>query len=218
MAEDGGNGLHRFGIGSELRVQNTILANGPGTECAVLLPTSDGDNIASDDSCGLTASGDMQDTDAELGDLDDDNGGPTETHLPQPGSPAINAAADEDVENDQRGVDRPQGPAPDIGSVEGSGATVEIWWPIEGTVVEGVQPVKAILQGFDVDEYQMFWQVEGGPEVAMFNNFQGFPHKKAYINYGSWDWDPTGDYVLTFIARIGGEVVGEASVGIHVEL
>ncbi len=52
-----------------------------------------------------------------------DNGGPAFTHALAPGSPAINAAVITDlsgapVPDDQRGVSRPQGDAPDIGAYE----------------------------------------------------------------------------------------------------
>lgn len=116
-ATGGGSGLHRVHSGSVLLLRNTVLANAPGTECADLPPTSEGNNIASDASCGLAASGDRQATNALLGPLAD-NGGFTRTHLPLPGSPAIDAAANTGLIVDQRGVPRPQGPSPDIGSVE----------------------------------------------------------------------------------------------------
>jgi CSLREA domain-containing protein len=116
-AAAGGNALHRFGFGSVLALRNTILANAPGSECAALAPTSNGNNIASDSSCALTASGDKQGTNAALGPLAY-NGGPTPTHLPGLASPAIGAATNAGVTIDQRGVARPQGAAPDVGSVE----------------------------------------------------------------------------------------------------
>jgi CSLREA domain-containing protein len=116
-ATEGGNGLFRFGSGSELSLQNTILADAPGTECAGLPPTSKGNNIASDASCGLTAGGDKQRTAARLNPLAS-NGGPTLTHSPRSTSPAVNAAADVGLRSDQRGVRRPLGPRPDIGAVE----------------------------------------------------------------------------------------------------
>lgn len=46
------------------------------------------------------------------------NGGPTKTHALLQGSPAIEAATDCTVANDQRYVTRPQGPACDIGAFE----------------------------------------------------------------------------------------------------
>jgi predicted outer membrane repeat protein len=114
----GGNGLDQFGSPPELSLQNTILANPSGTECAGLSsPASRGNNIASDTSCGLGAGGDKQTTNARIGPLAN-NGGPTRTHLPRVGSPAIDAAANVGLIRDQRGVRRPKGRRPNIGSVE----------------------------------------------------------------------------------------------------
>jgi hypothetical protein len=47
-----------------------------------------------------------------------DNGGPTATHLPQPGSPAINAGGSTGLTVDQRGFTRVLGGTVDIGAVE----------------------------------------------------------------------------------------------------
>jgi predicted outer membrane repeat protein len=112
----GGGGLHRFGSTSSLTVRNTLLANS-GTECAGLAPTSLGNNLSRDASCGLTATGDRSSTGAALNGLAD-NGGPTRTHLPMAGSPAINGAASAGLTTDQRGQPRPRGVRPDIGAVE----------------------------------------------------------------------------------------------------
>ncbi len=79
---------------------------------------SRGFNLDSDGACGLDQPSDLPMTDPLLGPLQD-NGGPTDTHLPIVGSPVIDAG---DITTaparDQRGVKRPQGPAADIGSVE----------------------------------------------------------------------------------------------------
>src|SRR6185369_6454437 len=84
-----------------------------------------GHNIASDGTCGLTGSGDLNSTDPRLAPLAN-NGGPTPTHAPLPGSPLFDAvplaactdAMGSPLAFDQRGVPRPQGPACEIGSVE----------------------------------------------------------------------------------------------------
>ncbi len=55
--------------------------------------------------------------DPRLGPLRD-NGGPTKTMLPAPGSPVIDAGGVCPVATDQRGIPRPQGAACDIGAVE----------------------------------------------------------------------------------------------------
>lgn len=78
-------------------------------------------------SCGFTATGDIQDRDPLLGPLQD-NGGPTETHALQSGSPAIDAAVAgcPPPATDQRGVTRPQGAGCDTGAFEKEAPTVEI--------------------------------------------------------------------------------------------
>lgn len=106
------------------RLKNTIVANNSPSDGSGVI-TSLGHNIASDGSCGLTGPGDLNSTNPLLGPLAD-NGGPTQTHAPLLGSPAIDAVPLADctdangnpVATDQRGVARPQGPACDIGSVE----------------------------------------------------------------------------------------------------
>ncbi len=79
-----------------------------------------GHNLASDASCALGAAGDLQNTNPLLGPLAA-NGGPTQTHGLQVGSPAIDAAnATGAPATDQRGVARPVGTGFDIGAFEGT--------------------------------------------------------------------------------------------------
>ncbi len=99
-----------------LYVQNSVFAS-TGYNCNVGIYVSLGNNVSSDALCSfLTASGDMQNTDAKLGALAN-NGGPTLTHLPSNDSPLINNGAEAGVTIDQRGMSRPVGNA-DIGAVE----------------------------------------------------------------------------------------------------
>lgn len=79
---------------------------------------SEGGNIDGDGSCGFTQPTDQPETDPQLGALAD-NGGATLTHLPNAGSPAIDAGVTNGCPaTDQRSLARPQGPACDAGSVE----------------------------------------------------------------------------------------------------
>ena len=84
---------------------------------------SSGYNIESpDDTCGFDQLTDLVEVSAEdlkLAPLAD-NGGPTRTHALQPGSVAIDAIPEAacEVNEDQRGVTRPQGDACDVGSFE----------------------------------------------------------------------------------------------------
>jgi predicted outer membrane repeat protein len=84
---------------------------------------SDGYNVESpDDTCGFNRASDQVSVSADelkLGQLAD-NGGPTETKALLPGSVAIDVIPPKmcEVEEDQRGVARPQGPACDVGAFE----------------------------------------------------------------------------------------------------
>jgi hypothetical protein len=86
---------------------------------------SSGFNFSDDTSCGFTQPTDKQGAgnNPMLGSLAN-NGGPTQTMLPQTGSPLIDAIALADcgaqmgIGTDQRDVGRPQGPGCDIGAVE----------------------------------------------------------------------------------------------------
>jgi hypothetical protein len=121
-----------FGIGGGIldvtppfNLANTILANNTGGDCfagATISPS--GVNLVQDGSCGANSDpGHFITGDPNLGPLAD-NGGPTQTHVLMPGSPALDAAdnsicAAPPVNNlDQRGVARPQGAFCDIGAFE----------------------------------------------------------------------------------------------------
>ena len=110
-----------FTFNATLNLGSSILANSPsGGNCDTLFGSiaSQGSNLSDDASCNLIAASDQTNTDPQLSPLAD-NGGPTQTQLPQPGSPAIDAAdCGISSATDQRGISRPQGPACDIGSVE----------------------------------------------------------------------------------------------------
>ena len=121
-AADGGG---FFSWGDPPVIQNTIIANntagaGGVTNCG-LGGESDpatflGTNLSNDLGCGA-AGPTMILADPNLGPLAD-NGGSTKTHALLAGSPAIDAATDCTVSDDQRDVGRPQGTACDIGAYE----------------------------------------------------------------------------------------------------
>jgi hypothetical protein len=92
--------------------------------------TSQGYNLTNSATSPLDQTTDITDTAALLGPLAD-NGGPTMTHLPLDGSPAIDAmpVAECDVATDQRGIPRPQNDTCDIGAVEAE-VIFDVWLPI----------------------------------------------------------------------------------------
>jgi CSLREA domain-containing protein len=88
-------------------VTHTIIANNTGGDCAATPIQSEGHNMDTDGSCGLSATGDMSNTDPSLGPLQS-NGGPTLTHALLAGSPAIDGGDIADcAPTDQRQVARP---------------------------------------------------------------------------------------------------------------
>jgi hypothetical protein len=124
----GGNSAGTFGgavdnFGSAVLTANILsgsnLCNGS--------MTSNGYNVSSDATCNLTGAGDLQNANPLLGPLMN-NGGPTETLLPQSGSPAIDRVPNAFCATlsaatngrDQRGAPRPEsaGLPCDSGSVE----------------------------------------------------------------------------------------------------
>jgi CSLREA domain-containing protein len=126
IVANAGVGLNAFSFNGThtLDIENTIVANNGGNECSIsgsspILTITN--SLSSDSSCGF----DLEDTDPELGALAN-NGGPTFTHLPLPGSPVIDAGAASPVcpDVDQRGEPRPvdgdgdTGAECDIGAVE----------------------------------------------------------------------------------------------------
>ncbi|MBI3210648.1 MAG: hypothetical protein HYZ37_17315 [Candidatus Solibacter usitatus] len=130
-----------FNLTGGITLKNSIVAsptNGGSDDCYSPLFTSAhlpimslGHNLASDSTCTLAGTGDLNGINPMLGSLAN-NGGPTQTHLPLSGSPVMNVipvASCTDVSGvpittDQRGVARPQTLACDIGSVEAAaGAT-----------------------------------------------------------------------------------------------
>jgi hypothetical protein len=75
--------------GATAVLQNTIVANNVGGNCNGTLK-SKGYNLSGDDSCSFYSTGDLNDTDPELGRLRN-NDGPTKTLALLPGSPAIDS-------------------------------------------------------------------------------------------------------------------------------
>ena len=129
IVENLGGGVANYG--TLLTLQNTVLAGNGGDNCWTAV-TSLGHNLEDGDTCALDGDGDLSDTDPLLGPLAD-NGGPTLTHLPDPGSPAIDAGdSGACPETDQRGEARPfdgdrDGTAVcDIGSVEVSSIDLHV--------------------------------------------------------------------------------------------
>ena len=124
MTDNTGGGLAiKQAANTYSRWLNSIAADSAGGgSCIVssgfVAPQDLGNNIDDGATCGFTAvAGSFPNTDPKLGPLAD-NGGPTLTHKPMPGSSVVDRITCAASGFDQRGVSRPQGPKCDIGSVE----------------------------------------------------------------------------------------------------
>ncbi|HXV71061.1 MAG TPA: PKD domain-containing protein, partial [Acidimicrobiia bacterium] len=140
LSADGGSIVFNGGSAS-LTIAGTILGDNPGSpNCSLESPISSwGFNLSDDDSCGFSASSDIENsTGLDLGGLAD-NGGPTETMMPQASSEAIG------VEQcftffDQRGAARAFDGFCDIGAVDADGQVpvrVPTFYNASGPITEG---------------------------------------------------------------------------------
>ena len=138
-AADDGEGVTVYKAGSatpEANFKNSIIAGGCFNSNGTL--TSQGNNLDDDNTCELTASGDITNTNPLLGPLQDngdDTTPHTETHALLDGSPALGAGDNAACPaTDQRGEARPAGdPACDIGAYESastSSGNVLVYLPI----------------------------------------------------------------------------------------
>jgi hypothetical protein len=101
----GPGGIQNYGI---VTFRNTVLAYNQNANCSNAdIMISNGHNLDSGTTCGLSATGDITDTNPLLGPLQD-NSGDTWTHALLEGSPAIDTGTNTGCPpTDQRGVSRP---------------------------------------------------------------------------------------------------------------
>ena len=118
LEQDSQYGAVTIGNFDLVLLENSIISgtiNGPDVN------VNDNVTYVSTKGLNIVADGSFQDkkvlnVDPKLGSLQN-NGGPTQTHKPESGSPAIDAVS-KGLPRDQRGVRRPQGSNFDIGAVE----------------------------------------------------------------------------------------------------
>jgi hypothetical protein len=154
---------------------------------------------------GLAAGANVLVVDPQLGPLAD-NGGPTQTHLPQPGSPAIdagnNAALPPELATDQRGFERIFNGSIDIGAVE-SGAgdiaySISLLSPAsitEGDTQAGTNATLTITRSGALDQ-------SGSVDIVLSGTAtRDEDYSLAYISGASAGFDPASD-TLTFDAGV----------------
>ncbi len=94
---------------------------------------------------------------------------------------------------------------------------LDIWWVTDSETVDGEQPFKAMVEGYELDEYTMYWQVDGDQLNEMGDSLEDYPHKESMVDLTNWNWDEQGEYEITFIAKNNdGEIISQKSVTIFV--
>ncbi|NJK71730.1 MAG: hypothetical protein HC932_05865 [Thermales bacterium] len=74
-----------------------------------------------------------------------------------------------------------------------------------------------MVEGLSLDQYNMYWQVDGDGENLMENSNEEYPHKHASVDLSNWNWNQSGTYQLTFIAKnLTGEVIDQSNIEISV--
>ena len=186
-----GSNVRLFGTGSaNLTSFGSVVALG---NCFLngTTTSSNGFNYSDNNSCGFTntAQGDQQNAaNPGLGALAD-NGGPTQTRLPQPGSPLINviptASCQADgasgISTDQRGVTRPLGTGCDIGSVEQEGLPPSNQAPTVQTAAADANGT----EGGTLSASGTFTDPDGDPLTIAANNAAG---TFTGNSDGTWSW------------------------------
>ncbi|MBM3257548.1 MAG: hypothetical protein FJY98_04505 [Candidatus Liptonbacteria bacterium] len=94
---------------------------------------------------------------------------------------------------------------------------MDIWWPTDQANVSGLQPWKALVQNLSVENYTMYWQVDGDRLNAMFDSYVDWPHKEAWVDVSGWRWRESGPYTINLVAKdFAGNTIKERSVQINI--
>jgi predicted outer membrane repeat protein len=136
---NGADGLHSLVAIADVVVSDTIIADNGNRNCidisAFFGVTDGGNNISSDTTCGFADTGSVgigDGVDPLLNGLAD-NGGNTETHALQVGSPAIDNSSGTCPATDQRGAGRTN--TCDIGAFEGVTDLAEVSIAVDETIL-----------------------------------------------------------------------------------
>jgi hypothetical protein len=96
--------------------------------------------------------------------------------------------------------------------------TTNIWWPTDGATVQGVQPFKAMVNGLDISQYKMYWQVDGDALNEMVNSTTDGQHKESLVDVSGWNWKGAGPYTLNFVSKnAAGAVITQKSININIQ-
>jgi len=96
--------------------------------------------------------------------------------------------------------------------------SVEVWWPSDGSHLSGLQPFKGLYKNYSLNQYSMYWQVDGGDLAPMYDSQVDYPHKEAQVDVTGWNWRGVGPYVLTFVVKdTSGNIVSAANRTVYID-
>jgi uncharacterized repeat protein (TIGR01451 family)/CSLREA domain-containing protein len=185
-----GGGIYNSS-GGTVRLLNTLLAHNGPANCSGAV-ASDGHNLDNGASCGLSASGDITDTDPLIGPLDAEG-----VHPLLPGSPAIDhGLCLPGVTTDQRGMPRSQVAGCDIGAYELSAVfpleKVTISGPSSAAVGASVEFVATVSPATASQPITYVWQATGQPPATHLGG--GASDAVSFV------WDAPGAKTITVTA------------------
>lgn len=78
---------------------------------------------------------------------------------------------------------------------------IDIWWPLDQGRISGILPFKALAVNLPLNQYKMYWQVDGGQLNEMGDSQQDYPHKESLVDVSGWSWSGNGSYKIGFIVK-----------------
>jgi hypothetical protein len=79
---------------------------------------------------------------------------------------------------------------------------LDIIWPARGATLIDEEVLRVHLPGYRLDDYEVYWYVDDGPERRMGNVWNSrTPHKAYRVDTWYWDWRGRGPYTVGFIAE-----------------
>jgi hypothetical protein len=87
-------------------------------------------------------------------------------------------------------------------SVPTISSNLNVWWPANDVNMTGAAPFNAMVDGKNVRDYTMYWQVDGGGLIEMYNSDDYGGYKFFWVDFNGWTWKPkTEKYKITFVAK-----------------
>jgi hypothetical protein len=94
---------------------------------------------------------------------------------------------------------------------------MDIWWPQPNVTISGEQPLKAKVRDLSVNDYEMYWRLDGGELNRMDNDPDPYPHKVDIVDVRDWGDNDGEAFRLTFIARdSAGDTIVEETINVYV--